>query len=84
MKKQTITVIFKDLNNLTIKKDRSEWIDELTKYTLNLALLDDDYSSGILDEFLRSGFKGYDNMTENEIISEVIEHLEYKYDMENA
>ncbi len=84
MKKQTITVIFKDLNNLTIKKDRSEWIDELTKYTLNLALLDDDYSNGILDEFLRSGFKGYDNMTENEIISEVIEHLEDKYDMENA
>jgi hypothetical protein len=84
MKKQTITVIFKDLNNLTIKKDRSEWINELTEYTLNLALLDDDYSSGILDEFLRSGFKGYDNMTENEIISEVIEHLEYKYDMENA
>ena len=84
MKKQTITVIFKDLNNLTIKKDRSEWINELTEYTLNLALLDDDYSSGILDEFLRSGFKGYDNMTENEIISEVIEHFEYKYDMENA
>ncbi len=84
MKKQTITVIFKDLNNLTIKKERSEWINELTEYTLNLALLDDDYSNGVLEEFLRSGFKGFDNMTENEIISEVIEHLEYKYDMENA
>jgi hypothetical protein len=80
MKNQQITVIFKDLNNLTKTKSRNEWIDELTEYTLNLAYLDGEYANGILDDFLRVGFKGFNNMTDAEIIDEVIEHLEYKYD----
>lgn len=77
---KNITVIFKDLNNLTKTKSRNEWIDELTEYTLDLAYLDGEYANGILDDFLRSGFKGYHNMTDTEIIDEVIEHLEFKYD----
>lgn len=80
MKNQQITVIFKDLNNLTKTKTRESWIDELTEYTLDLAYLDGEYANGILDDFLRGGFKGYCNMTDEEIIAEVIEHLEYKYD----
>lgn len=80
MKNQKITVIFKDLNNLTKTKTRESWINELTEYTLNLAYLDSEYANGLLDDFLRGGFKGYCNMTDEEIITEVIEHLEYKYD----
>jgi hypothetical protein len=81
VKNQKITVVFKDLNNLTRTKTRDAWINELTEYTLNLAYLDGEYANGLLDDFLRVGFKGFNNMTHAEIIDEVIEHLEYKYDM---
>ncbi len=81
---KNLTVIFKDLNNLTKTKTRQAWINELTDYTLNLALLDDDYSSGVLEEFLRTGFKGFDNMTDEELTAEIVEHLEYKYDIATA
>jgi hypothetical protein len=84
MKTKKLTVIFKDLNNLTKTKTRDEWIEELTEYTLDLAYLDGEFANGILDDFLRGGFKGYYNMTEQELIDEIIEHLEYKYDMEAA
>lgn len=75
-----ITVNFKDLG-LTITKTRDEWIDELTEYTLELAYLDGEYANGILDDFLRGGFKGFCNMTDAEISAEAIEHLESNYDM---
>ncbi len=81
---ENLTVVFKDLNNLTKTKTRQAWIDELTDYTLNLALLDDEYSTGILEDFLRTGFKGFDNMTDEQLTAEIIENLEYKYDMEEV
>ena len=81
MKNQSITVVFKDINGLTVTKSRQEWIDELTEYTLDLAYMDGEYANGILDDFLRVGFKGFNNMNDSEIIDEVIEHLEYRYDL---
>lgn len=77
-----LTVIFTRLDNLTKTKTRQAWIDELTEYTLHLALLDDDYSTGILEDFLRTGFKGFDNMTDEQLTAEIIENLEYNYDTE--
>ena len=80
MKTQKLTVNFKDLN-LTITKPRTEWIDELIEYTLDLAYHDGEYANGILDDFLRSGFKGFYNMDDVELTREIIEQLEFKYDM---
>lgn len=82
MQNPNLTVIFTRLDNLTKTKTRDEWVNELADYTLNLAYLDGEYANGILDDFLRGGFKGYDNMTDKELTEEIIEHLEYKYDME--
>jgi len=75
----TITVDFKNLA-LTITKTREEWIDELAEFTLELAYLDGEYANGILDDFLRTGFKGFYNMTDTELTGEIIEHLESNYD----
>ena len=83
MKNTKITVNFKNLDK-TITKTREEWIDELADYTLNLAYLDGEYANGILDDFLRGGFKGFYNMTNKELTEEIIEHLEYKYDTEEV
>lgn len=79
---EKLTVNFKDLD-LSITKSKKEWIDELTEYTLNLAYQDGEFANGILDDFLRGGFKGFLNMTDSELIDEIIEQLEFKYDMEN-
>ena len=84
MKTQKITVVFKDLNNLTITKTRQEWIDELTEYNLELAYQDGEFANGLLDDLLRGGFKGFWNMTDKEIITEVIDNLESNYDQVTA
>jgi len=84
MKNPNLTVIFTRLNSLTKTKTRNEWIDELTEFTLNLAYYDGEYANGLLDDFLRGGFKGYDNMTDEQLTAEIIENLEYNYDTEAA
>ena len=77
MKNQKIAVVF---NNLIKTKTREAWIDELTEFHLNLAYEDGAFCNGLLDDFLRGGFKGYDNMTDDELVQEVINELGYLYD----
>jgi hypothetical protein len=80
---KNLTINFQNLN-LTITKTRNEWIDELAEYTLDLAYHDGEYANGILDDFLRSGFKGFHNMTNDELAADIVENLEFKYDMESV
>lgn len=83
MKNQKLTVNFKDLN-LTITKNREEWIDEITNHMLELAYHDGEFANGLLDDLLRGGFKGYWAMTEQELIEEIITQLESIYDTEEV
>jgi hypothetical protein len=83
MKNQKLTVNFKDLN-LTITKNREEWIDEITNHMLELAYHDGEFANGLLDDLLRGGFKGYWAMTEQELIEEIIVQLESIYDTEEV
>jgi hypothetical protein len=83
MKNQKLTVNFKDLN-LTITKNRDEWIDEITNHMLELAYHDGEFANGLLDDLLRGGFKGYWSMTDHELIEEIITQLESIYDTEEV
>ena len=80
MKSKNLTVVFKDLNNLSITKTREKWVDEITEYQLELAYLDGEYANGLLDDLLRCGFKGYWDMTDEELTQEIIQELESRYD----
>ena len=67
-------------NDVTISKSKDEWIDDLVEYHLNLAYDDGEFCNGLLDDFLRDGFQGYYHMTDNQIIAEVSNHLNYLYE----
>ena len=75
---QKMQIKFND--ELIISKSRDEWIDELTEFQINLAYEDGAFCNGLLDDFLRRGFKGYDNMTDEELVQEVINELGYSYE----
>lgn len=80
MKNQQITVIFKDLNNLTITKSRASWIAELHKYCLAQCYESCAYNDNTLSDFLLHGFKGFENMSEKELKDEILYNLESEYD----
>lgn len=73
-----ITINFND--GVTVSKTKDQWIDELTNYHLDLAYDDGEFGNGLLDDFLRSGFKGYYSMTTKELIDEVLKHLDHLYE----
>lgn len=76
-----ITIDFND--GVTVSKTRDQWIDELTNYHLDLAYDDSEFGNGLLDDFLRSGFKGYYNMTTKELSDEVLKHLDHLYEAQS-
>lgn len=73
-----ITINFND--GVTVSKTKDQWIDELTNYHLDLAYDDGEFGNGLLDDFLRSGFKGYYSMTTKELTDEVLKHLDHLYE----
>jgi len=83
MKNQKLTVNFKDLN-LTITKNREEWIKELHKHHLSNCYESTAYSDNTLSDFLMYGFKGFINMTNEELIEEILYSLESLYDAEEV
>jgi hypothetical protein len=76
-----ITIEFNDY--VIVSKTRDQWIDELTEYHLDLAYDDGEFGNGLLDDFLRSGFKGYYNMTSKELSDEVVKHLDHLYEVQS-
>lgn len=76
-----ITINFND--GVAVSKTRDQWIDELANYHLDLAYNDGEFGNGLLDDFLRSGFKGYYNMTTKELTKEVLKHLDYLYEAQS-
>jgi len=79
MKNNQLTVDFKDLN-LTVTKNRDEWIKELHKYVLAYCYESCAYNDNTLSDFLMHGFKGYKNMTDEELAEEIVYELESVYD----
>ena len=79
MKKPQLTVNFEDLN-LTITKNREDWEKELHKYVLANCYESSAYSDNTLSDFLMYGFKGYQNMTDEELAKEIVYELESVYD----
>lgn len=77
---------FPNAEVVTVTKTREEWIDELTEYNLELAYMDGEFANGLLDDLLRGGFKGFWNMTDEELIQQIKDDLDSKYDeeIENA
>ena len=76
-----LTVNFKDLN-LTRVKTKEEWIKELHSHCLAECAESCAYNDNTLSDFLMYGFKGFANMTDQELIEEIIYALESKYDTE--
>jgi hypothetical protein len=73
-----ITIEFND--DVIVSKTRQEWIDELLENDLALCQSDSTYNDHSIYDLLLGGFKGYVNMTDEEISKEVYNQLEYLYE----
>jgi hypothetical protein len=73
-----ITIEFND--DVTVSKTRKEWIDELLENDLALCQSDSTYNDNTIYDLLLGGYKGYVNMTDEEISKEVYNQLEYLYE----
>jgi len=64
-------------------KNRLDIITELVNETLTFCMADTKYNDELLKEILTFGFKGFSNMTDSELKSQ-IDNLIEKLEVENA
>jgi hypothetical protein len=64
-------------------KNRLDIITELVNETLTFCMADTNYNDELLKEILTFGFKGFSNMTDSELKSQ-IDNLIEKLEVENA
>lgn len=64
-------------------KNRLDIITELVNETLTFCMADTNYNDELLKEILTFGFKGFSNMSDNEL-SKQIDNLIAKLEVENA
>ena len=66
-----------------MRTNRLDIITELVNETLSFCMADTNYNDELLKEILTFGFKGFANMSDNEL-SKQIDNLIEKLEVENA